>query len=170
MKFCAVHSSCALAVNSFAPFKETPADLQLFKTGATKVRFEKRLPIFGKGRGPNLDVWIERGADVNARSDVDADGFGGYTPLFCSVVSQPNFWMHYESREQVAPFTELLLAHGADVGVRASIRKRLHPGHGDSSEHQYRDVTALSWGQRFHAKVFVSSVAMALISAAGGIL
>jgi hypothetical protein len=111
---------------------------------------------------------IERGADVNALSDVDADGFGGYTPLFCSVVSQPNFWMNYQSREQVAPFTDLLLSHGADVNVRASIRKRLHPGHGDSAAHEYRDVTALSWGRRFHAKVFVSKPAMRLIEDAAG--
>ena len=118
-----------------------------------------------------LDIarWlIERGADVNAPSDLDADGFGGYTPLFCSVVSQPNFWMNYQSRAQVAPFTELLLAHGADVSVRASLRKRLHPGHGDSSGQEYRDVTKLSWGWRFHAKVFVSQPALALIEDAGG--
>ena len=111
---------------------------------------------------------IERGADVNARSDADADGFGGYTPLFCTVVSQPNFWMNYQGRPQIAPFTELLLAHGADVNVRASIRKRLHPGHGDSTEREYRDVTALAWGRRFHAKVFVSEPAMELIEAVRG--
>ena len=118
-----------------------------------------------------LDIarWlIGRGADVNARSAVDADGFGGYTPLFCSVVSQPNFWMNYQSRPQVASFTELLLSHGADVNVRASIRKRLHPGHGDSTAHEYHYVTALSWGQQFRAKVFVSDLAMRLIEAAGG--
>jgi ankyrin repeat protein len=112
---------------------------------------------------------IARGADVNERSDVDADGFGGYTALFCSVVSQPSFWMNYQGRPLVAPFTELLLAHGADVNVRASIRKRLHPGHGDSTAHDYRDVTALSWGRRFHARVFVSEPAMRLIEVAGGV-
>lgn len=112
---------------------------------------------------------IERGADVNARSTVGASGFGGYTPLFNTVVSQPNFWMNYSRRGPFeAPFTELLLEHGADPNVRASIWKRLHPGHGDPARHEYRDVTALSWGRRFHAPVFVSEPAMRLIEAAGG--
>jgi hypothetical protein len=113
---------------------------------------------------------LDRGADVNARSAVGASGFGGYTPLFCTVVSQPNFWMNYNRRGPfVAPFTELLLERGADPNVRASIWKRLHPGHGDPSRHDYRDVTALSWGRRFHAPIFVSEPAMRLIEDAGGV-
>jgi hypothetical protein len=107
--------------------------------------------------------------DVNTRSAVGASGFGGYTALFNSVVSQPNFWMNYERRGPfTAPFTELLLQHGADPNVRASIWKQLHPGHGNPSRHEYRDVTALSWGRRFHAPIFVSEPAMELIEAAGG--
>jgi hypothetical protein len=113
---------------------------------------------------------IARGADVNARSAVGASGFGGYTPLFSTVVSQPNFWMNYGKRGPfVAPFTDLLLAHGADPNVRASIWKRLHPGHGDSARHEYRDVTALSWGRRFHAPIFVSAPALRMIESAGGV-
>ena len=120
-----------------------------------------------------LDIarWlIAQGADVNARSEVGRSGFGGYTPLFNTVVSQPNFWMNYGKRGPfVAPFTELLLEHGADPNVRASIWKQLHPGHGDITRHEYRDVTALSWGRRFHAPIFVSEPAMRLIEAAGGV-
>jgi hypothetical protein len=113
---------------------------------------------------------IEKGADVNARSAVDENGFGGYTALFCTVVSQPNFWMNYNARGPfVAPFTELLLAHGADPNIRASIWKRLHPGHGDDPGHSYRGVTALSWGRRFHAPIFVSRPAMRLVEESGGI-
>lgn len=37
---------------------------------------------------------IAKGADVNAQAAVDADGFGGHTPLFSTVVSQPNFWIN----------------------------------------------------------------------------
>ena len=113
---------------------------------------------------------IAQGADVNARAAVGASGFGGYTPLFNTVVSQPNFWMNYRNRgPYVAPFTELLLEHGADANVRASIWKQLHPGHGDATRHEYRDVTPLSWGRQFHAPIFVSEPAMKLIVQAGGI-
>ena len=112
---------------------------------------------------------LDRGMDVNVRSRVGQDGFGGHTPLFNTVVSQPNFWMNYGKRGPfVAPFTELLLSRGADPNLRASLWKRLHPGHGDSTRHDYRDVTALSWGRRFHAPVFVSEPAMRLIEQAGG--
>jgi len=111
---------------------------------------------------------IERGMDVNRRAAVDTDGFGGHTALFATVVSQPNFWMNYNKGPQVAPFTELLLAHGADPNVRASLRKQLHPGYDEDTLHEYRDVTALSWGERFHRQVFVSRPAMALIAAAEG--
>ncbi len=67
MKFCAVHSSCALAVNCFAPFKVQPSRLALLgEQGATRVEFEHKLNIFHGGTAPNLDVWIERGNGVVA--------------------------------------------------------------------------------------------------------
>jgi hypothetical protein len=113
---------------------------------------------------------LDKGMDVNARSAVGISGFGGYTALFSTVVSQPNFWMNYNRRGPfVAPMTELLLEHGADPNVRASIWKQLHPGYGESARHEYRDVTALSWGRRFHMPIFVSQPAMQLIEAAGGV-
>jgi hypothetical protein len=113
---------------------------------------------------------LDRGMDVNVRAAVGRDGFGGHTALFNTVVSQPNFWMNYGRRGPFhAPFTELLLERGADPNIRASIWKRLHPGHGDTTRHDYRDVTALSWGRRFHAPIFVSEPAMKLIEDAGGV-
>jgi hypothetical protein len=113
---------------------------------------------------------VARGMDVNARAAVDAEGFGGHTAVFATVVSQPNFWMNYSQGPQVAPFTELLLRHGAEPNVRASLRKQLHPGYNDDSVHEYRDVTALSWGERFHQQIFVSRPAMRLIAARGGVM
>ena len=114
---------------------------------------------------------LDRGADVNRRSVVGAPGFGGFTALFNSVVSMPAFWMNYRERGPFeAPFTELLLAYGADPNFRASIWKQLGHGHDDGRvRHDYRDVTALSWGRRFHDQIFVSEPAMRLIEAAGGV-
>ncbi|MBA3560285.1 MAG: ankyrin repeat domain-containing protein [Gemmatimonadaceae bacterium] len=113
---------------------------------------------------------LDKGMDVNARAAVGDGGFGGYTALFATVVSQPNFWMNHNKRGPfVAPLTRLLLEHGADPNARASLWKRLHPGHGDDARHEYRNVTALSWGRRFHAPIFVSEPAMRLIEEAGGV-
>lgn len=116
---------------------------------------------------------IEKGADVNTLAEVDSDGFGGHTALFCTVVSQPNFWMNYNDRgPYVAPFTRLLLDHGADPNIRASLRKQLGEGYGPKYDtetmFEYRDVTALGWGREFHARVFVSEPAMQMIESAGG--
>jgi ankyrin repeat protein len=126
---------------------------------------------------------LERGMDVNARAAIDADGFGGHTALFATVVSQPNFWMNYGGQaneidtsvaaEKLAPFTKLLLDHGANPNARASLRKKLHPGYGPEYDvdtlYEYRDVTPLSWGARFHAQIFVSAPAMRLIAERGGV-
>jgi ankyrin repeat protein len=112
---------------------------------------------------------LDQGMDVNVRAAIDADGFGGHTALFATVVSQPNFWTNYQHRPQVAPFTELLLAHGADPNIRVSLRKELQTGYSTEGLREYRDVTARSWGERFHGKIFVSEPALDLIKAAGGI-
>jgi len=111
---------------------------------------------------------LDRGMTADARAAVDADGFGGHTALFATVVSQPNFWMNHNHQAQIAPFTQLLLDHGADPNARASLRKQLHPGYGPDTLHEYRDVTPLSWGERFHRRIFVSEPAMRLIAARGG--
>jgi hypothetical protein len=111
---------------------------------------------------------IEHGANVNAKAEIDADGFGGHTPLFGCVVSQS----YLCGRQRDGEFARLLLDHGADPNVRASLRKRLRfvP---DESMHEYRDVTPLSWGGRFynprsHGHSWVSEPAMKLIAERGG--
>ncbi|HEV2530302.1 hypothetical protein [Phenylobacterium sp.] len=111
---------------------------------------------------------IAQGADVNAPAAIDGEGFGGHTALFATVVSQPNFWTNRGQRPRDAVFADLLLAHGADPNLRASLRKQLHPGYGADTLHEYRDVTPLAWGERFHRKEFVSEPAMQAIREAGG--
>jgi ankyrin repeat protein len=114
---------------------------------------------------------LEQGMDVDQKAAVDADGFGGHTALFATVVSQPNYWMN-RNESPIAPFTELLLARGADPNARASLRKQMHPGYAPrynvETRYEYRDITPLSWGKQFHAKDFVSEAAMKLIAERGG--
>ena len=58
-KFLAVHSSSALAVNSFCPFKNHPEALTVLgRKGFTHLSFEKQLPTGLKGTPPNLDVFL----------------------------------------------------------------------------------------------------------------
>jgi ankyrin repeat protein len=109
---------------------------------------------------------IERGADVNAKAEVDADGFGGQSPLFHCVVNDS----YLCGRQRDGEFVRMLLDHGAAVNARASLRKELRflP---DPSLHEYRDVTPLSWGDRFHGERYhnwVNKQAMELIAARGG--
>jgi hypothetical protein len=106
---------------------------------------------------------IERGMDVNVKAAIDSDGFGGHTPLFGCVVSQP----YRCGLQQDAAFARLLLDHGADPNARASLRKRLRFIK-DDSMHEYRDVTPLSWGERFHDQDWVNREAMRLIVERGG--
>jgi hypothetical protein len=117
-----------------------------------------------------IAAWLlDRGMDPNARAAIDADGFGGYTALFSTVVSQRNFWVNYgKGQPDEARFTNLLLDRGADPNVRASIRARLEEGHGGGPVREYRDVTALGWGEQFHARIFVSRESLRLIEARGG--
>ena len=102
-----------------------------------------------------MAAWmIERGADVNLVARVDAEGFGGHTPLFNCVVCQFG-----GGHGRHAEFMKLLLAHGADTSVRASLRKALRGGD-DDSLHEYRNVTALEWGEQFHDRSMVNEPAL----------
>jgi len=101
---------------------------------------------------------LARGAGVNVRAAVDTDGFGGHTPLFACIVSQA----YRCSRRRDASFTRLLLDHGADPSVRVSLRKRLRFVD-DETMHEYREVTAVEWGERFHDQAWVNRLAMAMV-------
>ena len=62
-KFRAAHSSSALAVNCFGPFKRFPSDLRMpGARGFESLSFEKKCPTGLKGTPPHLDVFLE-GAD-----------------------------------------------------------------------------------------------------------
>ncbi len=61
----------------------------------------------------------------------------------------------------------LLLDHGANPNARASLRKRLRFVD-DETMHEYRDVTPISWGERFHDQDWVNPAALRLIAEHGG--
>lgn len=106
---------------------------------------------------------IERGADVNARAAVDAEGFGGHTALFGCVVSQS----YRCGRQADGEFARLLLDHGANPNVRVSLRKGLRFVE-DETVYEYRDVTPLGWGERFAGREWVNPEAMRLVAERGG--
>lgn len=105
---------------------------------------------------------LERGAAADARAAVGGDGFGGHTALFGCVVSQP---CRTGLRRDDA-FARLLLDHGADANARASLRKRLRFV-ADESTHEYRDVTPLAFGRRFHDQDWVNPAVLRLLEERG---
>jgi hypothetical protein len=100
-----------------------------------------------------FDWLLARGADVNARADIDADGFGGHTPLFNTVVFGPG---------GDTTFVQTLLERGAKTDVRANLRKFL-----DWCEqprwHEARNVTAAQWGHEFPERGWVNTAALRLL-------
>jgi hypothetical protein len=112
---------------------------------------------------------LDRGMNPDAPAVTDPGGFGGYTALFSTVVSQHNFWVNYgQGRPDEARFTRLLLGRGADPNVRASLRAGLGEGHGGGPVREYRDVTPIGWGEAYHGRIFVSRESLRLIEERGG--
>jgi len=105
-----------------------------------------------------IEWMLERGADPNARAAVDARGFGGHTALFGCVVSQP----YRVGLRRDDGLARLLLDHGADPTVVASLEKRLRFVT-DETRHEYRDVTPVTWGERFHDQSWVNRAALELV-------
>ena len=104
---------------------------------------------------------IERGADVNARAAIDADGIGGHTPLFHTTVTLAN---------QNDVLAKLLLRNGADPNLRATFRKQLVDV-GDSAKEQmreYHDVTAIGFARQFTEPKWVNDAAIAAVLEHGG--
>jgi hypothetical protein len=119
---------------------------------------------------------LDRGMNVDQPAAIDADGFGGHTALFSTVVSQPNFWMNHRGRVPEAPFTRLLLDHDANPNARASLRKQVHPGYVENAQYgdnldglrEFRNVTPVSWGEQFHFKKLVNPAAIQMLIESGG--
>jgi len=120
-----------------------------------------------------IATWLlDRGMPVDVPAAKDAEGFGGHTALFGTVVGYPNFWINYTGgwassrKPREAPFARLLLDRGANPNARASLRETSYDRGKWGAEH--RDVTPLGWGDEFSNRIVVSEPAIRLIEAAGG--
>lgn len=114
MKFCAAHSSAALAVNCFAWFRDGGRLSQLpllGKTGARDLRFERRCPIFRGGTAPHLDVWIDYGQEIIAVESKLTEYFKKTKPKFSEAyerlappgLSEPCWWKLYQQSREADP-------------------------------------------------------------------
>ncbi|MEZ5940629.1 MAG: hypothetical protein R3C18_04505 [Planctomycetaceae bacterium] len=109
MKFCASHSSTALAVNSFAWFR--PAEkLQhltvLEHANAKTLQFERKCQIFRGGRAPNLDVWVEYSENTVAIESKFTEYFKQKKPAFTpayerlETLSDSCWWKVYQAAKE----------------------------------------------------------------------
>jgi len=105
-----------------------------------------------------FDLLLAHGAEVNARANVDAVGFGGHTPIYNAVVSHG---------KRQASMARRLLERGASTTVRASLRKFL-----DWCEtprwHKALDVTPAEWGRTFPEKGWINEEALRLLESTVG--
>lgn len=105
-----------------------------------------------------LARWLlEHGADVNAPAETDGDGFGGWTPLFHAMAT-----LHVP--RHFPDMAELLLEHGADPEIRASIRKPTVEG----GEATWKNVTAIEYARDFVYPDLVNDDALRQVSQAIG--
>ena len=86
------------------------------------------------GQFEAVRLLIARGADINARATVDAAGVGGQTAILHAATQ---FW------DRGLPMVQLLVEHGADLGVRAKL-----PGDYDQPD-QIVECTPLGYAMRF---------------------
>ena len=103
---------------------------------------------------------LEQGADPNARATVDAEGFGGHTPLFHAVVCLGD---RSETKAR------LLLTHGANPNMRATFRKQLRDMGDPEKERMvvFQDATPIDYARQYVEPDWVSEAALSALVAAG---
>jgi ankyrin repeat protein len=108
----------------------------------------------------DIDVarWlIERGADVNARAAIAAEGSEGHTPLFHTVVNLASgMGLDDDSKAR------LLLDHGADPNARATFPQEAQ-FHDKAPTDALHDVTPVGYARRYPDRRCVNAPALAAI-------
>jgi ankyrin repeat protein len=68
-----------------------------------------------RGHAEVASFLLDRGADVNARAEIGADGVGGQTPIFHALTNH---------NARISKVGQLLIDRGADLSISARV-----PGH-----------------------------------------
>jgi hypothetical protein len=105
-----------------------------------------------------FDLLLSAGVDVNARATVDAEGFGGHTPIYNAVVS----CSYLCGRQQDAGMARALLERGASRDTRVNLRKFLD-WIDKPRWHETRQVTPLEWGREFPLANWANPAVMDLL-------
>jgi ankyrin repeat protein len=112
-------------------------ELDCGSTGGRRLRLQGATLLHVAAEFGVLDaarLLLDRGADVNARAAVDDAGVGGQTAMFHAVT---------QFRDDGLPMAQLLVEHGADLGVRVTL-----PGHYDRPD-EVVECTPLGYARRF---------------------
>jgi len=112
-------------------------ELDFGSTGARTLKLQGATLLHVAAEYGNVEaakLLLERGADVNARADVNEAGVGGQTPIFHAVTQFFNWGL---------PVAQLLLERGADLSVRAKV-----PGHYERPE-EVVECTPLGYAMLF---------------------
>ena len=112
-------------------------DLDFGSTAARRLTLRAGTLLHVSAEYGNLEaaqLLVERGADVNAKADIDAAGVGGQTPIFHAATQFFNWGM---------PVVEFLVLKGADLSLRAKL-----PGHYERPD-EFVECTPLGYARLF---------------------
>jgi hypothetical protein len=132
-KLCAAHSSAALAVNTFGPWRTDPSSLRISDvTGFRSLRFEATCPTGLSGTPPHLDVLLDGELPIGieskctewmeakrAKFSVSYDrliGIHGLSPWFKQVQilrTDPDRYRHLDAAQLVKHALGLLSLYGS---------------------------------------------------------